>query len=300
MQATICTNDTWSQHAKGIACVPRPRSQRLLRLVLATLLALLLGGCGGGKALNAGTFEVDLRVIAVVGHGEILGNRGNDGCRLTSGEITALMQQAINNASVFGANTQFNWDGTINVRNDFNSNMYRRNGTFSNFQTLLTFFSQFQPDPNTINIYFTGNFGSVFGATLEPQASGGTPPGWILVNDAGFQGGGVNPGVLQSRLTLEHELGHYLGNSVWAPIPPGGGSRQGQTFGTGGGQRVYDNFGHITVQGARYLMLDGGFVNGNTRVLNIPGQQVDANGNGGSDELEGVSRRIYLGPWNQP
>ncbi|MEO0477448.1 MAG: hypothetical protein AAF085_16005, partial [Planctomycetota bacterium] len=91
-------------------------------------------------ALNPGTFEVDLNVFAIVGSGETLGNRGNDGCRLTDSEITQIMQQAIDNASVFGANTQFNWDGNINVRTDFNSGNYVRTGSVSDFVFLLQFF----------------------------------------------------------------------------------------------------------------------------------------------------------------
>jgi len=272
-------------------------SVRAIGFILALAAVVLTGGCGGGKALNPGTFEVDLRVVAIVGSGESLGNAGNDGCRLSQAEITAIMQQAINNASVFGANTQFNWDGTVNVRTDFNSGNYGRAGTVSDFQFLLLF-PQFEPDPSFINIYFMGNFANpgspVFGAAIEPQVAGQFSPGYVRINDGGFQFGAADPATLQSQLILEHELGHYLGNSVWAP------NRVGQTFGTGAGQRVYDNFGHITVQGAPYLMLDGGFVVGNARVLNVPGQQVDANGNGGSDELGGVSRRIYLGLWNQP
>lgn len=81
--------------------------------VVAFVGCICQSGCRTGSAINPGTGIVDVQVWCVLGFGDSRGNRMNRGCRLTTAEMTDLVRQLQNSASVFGTNTQFRWQSAL-------------------------------------------------------------------------------------------------------------------------------------------------------------------------------------------
>lgn len=190
---------------------------RVVLLVVAVVGSICWSGCSTGTPINPGTGIVDIRVWCVLGFGETRGNRQNNGCRLTTTEMTDIVRQVQNSANVFGTNTQFRWQSAIA---DVESLYVSSNTGRTYDHTLLLddiFINDLSGTPIhdsfTINIYFGGNYmvdgGIFFGGTFDPAAGVNYP--LIIINDAGFAGLGANAPVLLQRLTGPHEMAHYLG-----------------------------------------------------------------------------------------
>ncbi len=264
--------------------------------IVALLFCCLIAcqGCSGGTRLNPGTSRIDIRVVVVLGPNELIGSTSNYGCRLSAQEIENIVDQAQQNAGVFGSNTQLVWDGVINTAVDPTVNSpagLSRSRSDNDFLfVLLAYPNAFGLETNQdkITIFFTGGF-PLWAATLAP-GSVGTPQfgrGFIRISDGDHLDDGTFPAVyIQRRLTLEHELGHYLSNNM-----------TNRCFANG--TRCYDAGGHINNRDL--LMCDGGMVPpGDLRVLDIPGKEAKTDGSGGEDELGIISTRIRTGTWNNP
>lgn len=196
---------------------------------IATLIfCTLLVGCGGGgstKPVAEITSDVELRILRVIGGSEDVGDQFNEGNRMTDAEITDIVEKAvIARSKVYGPNTNFTWDGNIiNLRAN-PSFMTRGDGTalpVDNFYQFIATGPVGGPDPTKLSIYFAGCYVTPFGTnfnavTQNPSRAGGngiSPPGYILVLDQELPTdfGGVETQNRIDKITLIHEVGHYLG-----------------------------------------------------------------------------------------
>ena len=197
------------------------------------------------------------------------------------------------NATTFSPNLQFMWDDRDawvdwQTDPDFNDSIAlhpEASRADTEFDVLFSIF--FPPDrigpnhdpaPGTINVYFTGNVlgssgNNVNGFTREPDNLGGMfPLPYIMINDRAFEfGTSPDPAGLQSRLTQEHEMGHYLGRFKNMTLDG----------------RMYNSTEHVT--DPAHLMVDGALVQQNTRVLFL-----------GPTEQDRIETRIDAGTWNNP
>jgi hypothetical protein len=192
-------------------------AMRLL-LVVAVVLVSAVGCADRRKPIMPGTAQIPLKVWVVLGYTntggqEAIGGNSNRGCRLTQAQMTAVAQGLQSNATIFGPNPQFQWDGSFTIARDPSLLPFTaRTRTYMEFQQNVVA-SYWETDH--INVFFTGNVqgsGSAIGATLDPLAAQSTSVGlpYILVNDGGFtSASGTNPPV-PSEHVLEHEMGHYL------------------------------------------------------------------------------------------
>lgn len=268
---------------------------RSLVVLTLTLAFVGFGGCATSKKpVKAGTYQVDLKVWAVVNFGESLGNSSNNGCRLTTQDITNIVEQLKNNSAVYGVNTKFNWDGMIST---FQANVPSRS------YPIGAFINDISGDPpnwtqDMLNVYFIGSpDNNSIGATLGPDtyvATGdriATP--FVRIGDGGINGPASNPTVVRKRLTLEHEVSHYIGRfNIDASMIGDPSQFFGKTYGMGATQRVYDGGEHL--QSSLYLM-SAAPVYDTQRSLVIPGIERPP-----QDELGEVSQRIQAGRWNFP
>lgn len=256
-------------------------------LVLTMLVA---AGCKNDrKALNPGSYQIDVAVWAVVGQSESLGNPSNNGCRFTAAQITSLMDQLRRNASVFGVNTRFMWDGMINVVQNSRTN---RIYTSSQFIQDIFLGTTVYAVEDAINIYFVGDINNAaLGFTIQPDTylDTGDIAGikYIRVIDGGYSGSGSDLDLLSSHYTLEHEIGHYIGRFN-RDVNMDGSLIIGRSFGAGSSARNYDQNEHLA--SSRFLMVEAGL-----GALNIPGTE-----NPSVEELGEVSQRIRAGLWNEP
>lgn len=264
-------------------------------MLLVSLTCCFAGGCStSNKAVRAGTYQVDLKVWAILNFNETLGNPSNNGCRLTMQQITDIVNQLQKNASVYGVNTKFNWDGTINI---FSASISSRSYPLGNF------INDISGDPpnwtsDVVNVYFVGSLDDTsVGSTLGPDAY--APTGdrfatpFVRIGDGGLNGPGSNVTILQKRLTLEHEVCHYIGRFADDVGMVGNPSQiVGKTYGTGVSARMYNGSEHL--QGNSYLMSSAPTYD-TQRMLVIPGVETPQ-----QFELGEVSQRIKAGTWNSP
>ena len=172
-----------------------------------------------------------------------IGNRSNNGCRLTVSEIQDRVTHLQESAHFFGANIRFTWpDGQPTQVQDAFLFAQRRedpvtfdfNVVFSNWQT------------GHINVYFTGFVEGLGGApalasTVDPSQTGSWLSGhpWISLNDGGFERPsgfqtGFNPVQMTSYNVFEHEMTHYLARFA------------NRTFGQAPHQRSYSSSEHLS------------------------------------------------------
>ena len=133
---------------------------------------------------------IPLRVWVVLGPTEDIGDRGNNGCRLTQAEITERVHHLQEHASLFGPNVAFQWSGTVTIALH-DRLFYLRNIHWSFFHAEVV--------PNywqsgALNIYFAGNYLSGsdpsvdYGMTVDPLEAQSLWPNrpWIVIDDAGW------------------------------------------------------------------------------------------------------------------
>lgn len=249
---------------------------RAMLCIVMLINSIPLTGCGTRRAINPGTGIVDVRVWCMLDFGESRGVRTNNGSRLTTSEMVEIVRQLERSAVVFGHGTRFRWPGSI--INDVES-VYL-SGRTNDFNSLLNdiWFNDLLGtpirNPFAVNIYFGGNYtsggGQLYGGTLDPEAN--IDSSLILVNDAGFMGGGANPPVLLDRLTGPHEMAHYLARFELVCFGP----------------RCYDDGEHSTSHSS---LLNAGV----PRPLYMPGDRDDT-----TTERGQIYDRVIRGRWNLP
>ncbi len=286
-------------------------------------LLLLATGCSGTPTVVFPPDTLPIKVYRVIGPFDAAGDPFNDGCRLADAEISQVIRQFQSNSTVlFGARCQINWDGIIYTAVD-TSIVSRTNQPLQNFFAWLQNSQLSNPglyiDSSRINIYFTGNLstgssGQLWGAAVDPLAASSAPllqPGVVLINDGGFNGGGSDVPGIMSRMTLEHEIGHYLGRFNYNIIPPSGvGVASDRTYGSvplGTNRTFLANLEHV-FSPVNHVMLDGNLVPSSGRRANLPGFQhpdyvgqipagYDFDDQFGAEKGE-VSRKLGRGEYN--
>lgn len=199
-------------------------------LVLMAMVLPGLVGCGASAILaNTPTFDVPIKVWRVQDVGwDVHGDTGNFGCRLSDAEITTLMNQILNNDMFFmGFQSRLVWDNSITDVDDPSIHFNReQNGSALQIAIFnLQDAGVVIPEPNSINVFFSGDYFAgipsamtdVAGATINPSnipTNHRLFPGIIFVNDFGDDDPPGFPAKdldkIQSRLTAEHEVAHYL------------------------------------------------------------------------------------------
>lgn len=231
------------------------------------LLFWACAGCNNPKVVMAGTGIIPVKAWIVLGGAgsEQIGGISNRGCRLTQAEIDIFKAQLIASRKSFSPSLVINWsfadqqvitDNAIPVTGP-------RKTEFANFNQNMV--SQHWNN-DFLNIYFTGNVevnsGAVWGATLDPGNSPGRP--FLIVNDGGFQTGIGHQSPI-FRLTLRHELAHYLLRN--------------------GGVSPYDTGEHVP-SGSANILAKG---NNPQRVMVVP-----------SSDQGQITTRVQNGTWNLP
>lgn len=80
-------------------------------LIIVPVLGILFpGACEKEEAEPATQITIPCNVGIVVEAGEGVGNRGNDGCRLTVDEVTSYMEELNRKAQFYGANVTFTYN----------------------------------------------------------------------------------------------------------------------------------------------------------------------------------------------
>lgn len=259
-------------------------------IIIAVMLSVVaVMGCSGTPTVVFPSDTLPIKVYRVIGPSDFHEDPFNNGCRLTNAEINQVVGQLQSNSAVlFGSRSQLDWDGVIYPIVDTGISS-RTSQPIQSFFTWLQNSQISNPglyiDPSRVNIYFTGNLsvsssGQLWGAAVDPLAASNFPllqPGVILVNDGGFGSGGGSdtPGIL-SRLTLEHEMGHYLGRFDYNVIPPNGpGVSADRTYGSTllGTDRIFLADQEHVFSPLNHVMLDGNFVPSSGRRVNLPGVQ---------------------------
>lgn len=261
--------------------------------------AAVMSGCATSqRAIDAGTGTVTLKVWRVLAPEDVIGGEGNWGCRLTDVQIQALVQRLQSNASIFGGNTTYAWDGLIST---FTNGFEQPNFASPRRSDLAKLFEWIDMAPSStwsssrVNVYFSGNyviFGattitSFWGATIDPAGHSAAAGFYrsITINDGGFTDFGTRVPLHERYSTLEHEMCHYLARF------------QSRTFSVPPPSRMYDA-GEHTVSGANNLLRGGlNEPDGSSPPvpLVIPGT-IDSSGT----EQKEVFDRVKAGFWNSP
>lgn len=176
-------------------------------------------GCNQPKVVMPGTNFIPVKAWVVLGPsaGEQIGQDNNRGCRLTQAEIDAFRAQLIGNRKAFTPRLILTWSlQDQQVINDPGIPVFgARQREFQNFlqQVVSDNWSN-----DFLNIYFCGNIEvnnqHVYGLTCDPAGCSDTP--LIIVNDGGFEASSGHATPI-TRLTLEHEMAHYLLRRINVP-----------------------------------------------------------------------------------
>lgn len=169
------------------------------------------------------TGVVPIRAWIVLAPGESVGNRSNDGCRMTMAEVTAFLESLRSHARMFGGNVRFEPIEVATIE-DFGLFLHGRLEPFSAFSSyvLLPYWME-----DRLNIYFTGAVQTPppivlpWATTSDPEVAPLGHP-FILINDGGDTlGSGFKsyrtPSEVNSYHILEHEMAHYLLRRNYAP-----------------------------------------------------------------------------------
>lgn len=248
---------------------------------------VLLFGCSGGKTINAGTGQIDLKIWVVHGPGDTMGGSGNKGSRLSQSDINDFIEHLRTNASLYGLNPTFiTTSSTASVATDNSLLPFgSRNRNFGQFysQVILT---NGHWTNNKLNIYFAGwveDDGSetTNALTLDPELANESDLNpLIIVNDGGFSmstGFLDSPAFVQGKNVFEHEMEHYLARF------------EDRTFSVPLPARTYDGQEHVQ-DGLDNLLDEFG-----PHPLHIPGRYDQA----GTEKNE-IWDRINAGNWNNP
>ncbi len=267
------------------------RISRLHIFILLIAAFLPLVGCGGKGTRNGTPYDIPIKVYRVIGpNGDShSGPDFNDGCQLDNTEITSIVNSFIANApALYGTLTTVTWDGVVYGMTDTQlpdrSNQSINTLLFRILSTGSTYY-----DSNVINLYFTGNYGGtgLFGGTADPHAvlSSNIGPHIFMNDGAGAGGSGGDVTEILRRLTLEHEVGHYLGRFNYDSVTMNGGgndpgadpranrtyastaSSPARLFPSGGGEHV------ATSYTLPHIMVDGYMLPAAGRMPVMPGVQ---------------------------
>jgi len=288
------------------------RTRHLCLFSAAILLTTLNVGCSSGTPTTAGppnTIPIKVyRVLAEFDSSSF--PDGNLGCRLTHAEIQTVVQSLMDNTpALFGTATTTTWDSTIT---DMTDNGISERG-FVFYTSLPVAISQNPStnyDPSVINVYFSGNYGlrmtsETFGGAIDPHGQVNDPVepySLIWVNDGGGSGG--DPQLLIDRLTLEHEIGHYLGRFNFNSITNHGNNADNpgdRTYGSSSDQRLFPrNYGeHVEMDYPNaHLMLAGDDVPTGGRIADLPGVEHGTANSPGRTELGEVTHKLQRGQYN--
>lgn len=273
----------------------------------------LIYSCGGDKPslqqppVIAAAASIPIRVIAVLGPGETLGNPTNYGCRLSDDQI----KEYIDELNTYSATNMALLSDGKPLRLAFQNRL--TGGQFVKWEIahLVTLQDQcldelpftgtgicgYDPriydildftanviltgdtgyDVTAINIYFAGNVvvpgSQPAGHTLDPKGAQSLPAGLerpaIVINDLGFDTASQPGMIIKSRITLEHEICHYL-------------LRRDNTPG-------YDDKEHTTDTTAQNIMRGLGTLINDVRPKYIP-----------KSLRKEIGLRVQLGNWNTP
>lgn len=266
------------------------------QMVVATLfVAVALGGGCGRTQRATPSANVPLTVWVVLGNSESIGDRSNEGCRLTLAEIQAHIDSLKKSAPDIYGPVIFQWQPS-QLRTIRDSLLLPT--LFGRPERLLTGANGFDQvialnyEPDTINIYFAGNIRKVSGVrsplatTRDPfqaiHSGHAMELPFILVNDGGKQRESgfdveLSPPELVSYHLIEHEMCHYLARF------------EGRTFGA----REYDLEEHVTPGSDQNNLLRA--VVPPALPLEVPGGHHKA-----GTEREEIWYRVAAGNWNNP
>lgn len=245
------------------------KSRRNQRLAIILLLWPCIG-CSepnNPKVVMAGTGIIPVKAWVVLGPsaGEQIGSDNNRGSRLTQAEINDFRAQLIANRKAFSPSLIITWSlADQQVINDPGIPVFgTRKAEIANFEQNVV--SQHWNN-NFPNIYFTGNVEfngiTVWGATADPGNFSNTP--YMIINDGGFESSFGHQSPI-FRLTLRHELAHYL-------------LRRTNVSPYDGGEHVPNGSANILTVG-----------NNPQRVMVVPS----------SEQVE-ITTRVKNGTWNLP
>lgn len=173
------------------------------------------------------TGTVLIKLWAVVGPDESLGNESNKGCRLSENQILARVQSLQRNASIFGTRVQFQATTVATIE----------------WNRLLPFLPRTQDDAffeqdilenhfvsGRINVFFVGNVqvdADPYGRAawgVDPRDAFFISP-YILINDGGFDrtsgfASHWSPDEVLSYFVFEHEVAHFLARFINTAFGP--------------------------------------------------------------------------------
>ncbi len=290
-------------------------SRHAVILALAIPL-LLLTACSGTGTASVPPNTIPLKVYRVIGpNGDShVDPDSNEGCQLDNTEITTIINTFTANAPLlYGTATKVTWDGIVHGMTDPGIQS-RISSEITSLYSRIYSTGQVYYDPASINVYFSGNYfapgndpyaSQLFGATRDPHAALPSALGpLILVNDgAGPGGSGGDAAEVLRRLTLEHEMGHYLGRFNYNLVTMSNqGSFANRTYGSGVTARTFSSTGgeHVSdLYTYPHIMVSGDNVPPAGRAAVLPGVQAGTYTNTGQGaELGEVSRKLLLGDYN--